>query len=77
MRGVRVNCVCPSIVDTPMSRTDMGRDNGFSDVRYPVQTPEEVAALVLFLASPASRPVNGTHLLSDFAMSAKSAFPMD
>ncbi|MFJ9900650.1 SDR family NAD(P)-dependent oxidoreductase [Streptomyces sp. NPDC091280] len=75
--GIRVNCVCPSVVDTPMSRTDMGRADGFSGVGYPVQTSSEVARLVLFLASPASRPVNGTHLLSDFAMSAKSAFPMD
>lgn len=76
-QAIRVNCVCPSIVDTPMSRADMDLAQGFAGVGYPVQTPAEVAALVAFLASPASRPVNGTHLLSDFAMSAQSAFPMD
>ncbi|MEZ0109516.1 NAD(P)-dependent dehydrogenase (short-subunit alcohol dehydrogenase family) [Catenulispora sp. EB89] len=75
--GIRVNCVCPSIVDTPMSRADMGLAAGFDGVGYPVQSPDEVAALVLFLASPVSRPVNGAHLLSDFGMAAKSGFPMD
>ncbi|MBS2552375.1 SDR family oxidoreductase [Catenulispora sp. NL8] len=75
--GIRVNCVCPSIVDTPMSRADMGCEDGFDGVGYPVQAAAEVAALVVFLASPVARPVNGTHLLSDFGMAAKSGFPMD
>ncbi|GAA2014666.1 glucose 1-dehydrogenase [Catenulispora yoronensis] len=75
--GVRVNCVCPSIVDTPMSRADMGMGEGFEGVGYPVQSADEVAALVVFLASPVARAVNGTQLLSDFGMAARSGFPMD
>lgn len=38
--GVRVNCVCPSIADTAMSRTDLGVEvAGFSEKSYPVRTP--------------------------------------
>jgi hypothetical protein len=50
---------------------------GFDGVGYPAQNPDEVAALVLFLASPVSRPVNGAHLLSDFGMGEKFEFLMD
>ncbi|MDL9980207.1 SDR family NAD(P)-dependent oxidoreductase [Microbacterium sp. ASV49] len=72
--GIRVNAVCPSIVDTPMSRGDLGID-GFADVAYPVQTADEVAAQLVFLASPVSRPVNGTSLVTDFGYTARSNFP--
>jgi len=60
-----------------MSRADMERPDGFAAVDYPVQSPDQVAAQVVFLASPVSAPVNGTYLLSDHAMSARSGFPMD
>ena len=74
--GVRVNCVCPSIVDTPMSRADLGLgDRGFADAAFPVQTADEVARHVLYLASPASRPINGQAVVSDFGYLARSSFP--
>lgn len=73
--GIRVTAVCPSIVDTPMSRGDLGLDGGFSDQPYPVQTADEVAAQIAFLASPLARAVNGTALLSDFGYTARSSFP--
>src|SRR5699024_6620219 len=72
---VRVNTVCPSIVDTPMSRGDLGLAEGFGHAEYPVQTPQEVATHVLYLSSARSRPVNGTALVSDFGYLARSAFP--
>lgn len=72
--GIRVNAVCPSIVDTPMSRGDLGLD-GFADAGYPVQTADEVAAQLVFLASPVARPVDGTCLVSDFGYTARSSFP--
>ncbi|WP_439380126.1 SDR family NAD(P)-dependent oxidoreductase [Amycolatopsis lexingtonensis] len=71
--GIRVNCVCPSVVDTPMARADLGAV--LDDPVFPVQSAADVARQVLFLASPASRPVNGQALLADFGMSARSAFP--
>lgn len=72
--GIRVNCVCPSIVDTPMSRGDLG-DAAFVDPGYPVQAPDDVARHVAYLCSPASGPVNGTSLVSDFGYLARSSFP--
>lgn len=72
--GIRVNAVAPSVVDTPMSRSDLGAE-AFSDASFPVQSADEVAAHVAYLVSPRSRAVNGTVLLSDFGYSARSGFP--
>jgi NAD(P)-dependent dehydrogenase (short-subunit alcohol dehydrogenase family) len=71
--GVRVNCVCPSVVDTPMARGDLGEV--LDDPAFPVQAPEEVAWQVLHLASARSRAVNGQAVLADFGVSARSGFP--
>lgn len=71
---VRVTAVSPSIVDTPMSRGDLG-DEAFAVPSFPVQTAEEIAAHVVYLASPCARAVNGSGILSDFGYSARSGFP--
>lgn len=72
--GVRVNTVAPSIVDTAMSRGDLGAE-AFVDPSFAVQTPEDVASHVLYLVSPRSRAINGTTIVSDFGYSARSGFP--
>lgn len=71
---VRVTTVSPSIVDTAMSRGDLG-DDAFAAPAFPVQTADEVAAHVAYLVSPRARAVNGTGILSDFGYSARSGFP--
>ncbi|MBN6038867.1 SDR family NAD(P)-dependent oxidoreductase [Amycolatopsis sp. 195334CR] len=71
--GVRVNCVCPSVVDTPMARADLGAV--LDAPEFPVQAASEVAHQVLFLASSLSRTVNGQAVLADFGVSARSGFP--
>lgn len=49
--GVRVNCICPGIIETPFLH---GRDPKIYEDRIPlgrVGTPDDVAKVVLFLAS--------------------------
>lgn len=53
--GIRVNAVSPGSVDTPMlRRVAPSIEAGI--------TPEEMAELVVFLASPRSRAINGQNL---------------
>jgi len=53
-KGVTVNAVLPSIIDTPTNRKDMP-DADFSQW---VQ-PEAIADVIVFLASPAARAITG------------------
>lgn len=54
-RGVRVNCISPGSVDTPMWAEASGGAPAS-------MTAEEVAEAILFLASHRSRPMNGQNL---------------
>lgn len=57
--GVRVNCICPGIILTPILH---GRDPKIYEERIPmgrVGTPEDVAKVALFLVSEDSQYVTG------------------
>jgi NAD(P)-dependent dehydrogenase (short-subunit alcohol dehydrogenase family) len=73
--GIRVNCVCPSIVDTPMSRGDLDLPDGFAGQDFPVIDPTEVARHCAYLAAPLSAAVNGAALVADHGFLARSGFP--
>ncbi|WP_176597913.1 SDR family NAD(P)-dependent oxidoreductase [Sphingobium sp. 15-1] len=68
-KGVRVNAICPGLVDTPLTRERFGV--GFDEkatMANPMQRaalPEEIAAAVLWLCSDASSFVNGVALPID------------
>ena len=71
--GIRVNCICPGITDTPMLREHMGlgvegeRNIGKRLARVPlgkILTPEDVARAVLYLVSDDSALITGiTHVI--------------
>ena len=67
--GIRVNAISPGYVDTPMNSVIFGIDelrDGFAAGHATgLQTPEEIADLVVFLASDLSRSLTGAVLNCD------------
>jgi NAD(P)-dependent dehydrogenase (short-subunit alcohol dehydrogenase family) len=79
-RGVRVNCICPGTVETPMVRRNLEKTADPDGLRREflqrrltpyLGTPEEIAEAALFLALPENRYVTGTILSVDGGASAK------
>lgn len=69
--GIRVNCICPGFIDTPMFRSVMGGMGPIAD-KYRARhklgrfgRPEEIAAAALFLASDDASFVTGHPLVVD------------
>jgi NAD(P)-dependent dehydrogenase (short-subunit alcohol dehydrogenase family) len=72
--NIRVNCVCPGDIDTPMLRSEcvqLGEDaqsfmrEAANRPLARIGTPEDVANAVLFLASPMSSWITGAALVVD------------
>ncbi|HSO95745.1 MAG TPA: SDR family NAD(P)-dependent oxidoreductase [Acidimicrobiia bacterium] len=79
--GVRVNCLCPGLIDTPL--TEILHDPGLATVRARfvewhtlgrAGRPEEVAAAALFLASDDASFVHGEALTVDGGLTAGRRF---
>ena len=79
--GVRVNCLCPGLIDTPL--TEILHDPGLAKVRERfvdwhtlgrAGRPEEVAAAALFLASDDASFVHGEALTVDGGLTAGRRF---
>ncbi len=83
--GVRVNAICPGLIETGMTRAmferararDRGDRIGQVNATARYGQPEEIAAMALFLASDAASYVNGQALPVDGGLSASHpwAFP--
>jgi NAD(P)-dependent dehydrogenase (short-subunit alcohol dehydrogenase family) len=69
-KGIRVNCVCPGFIDTPLNRA-LATEEEFETYereRIPLRRrgrPEEVASAYLFLASDDASFVHGAALVVD------------
>ena len=55
--NINVNCILPSIIDTPRNRADMPKADFSTWV-----TPDAMAEIVMFLASPAADPIHGASI---------------
>jgi len=69
--GIRVNCVCPAGVDTPLMRgwaatmenpEEVLRGQAAMHLTNRMATPDEIASAILFLASPAAAFITGIAL---------------
>jgi NAD(P)-dependent dehydrogenase (short-subunit alcohol dehydrogenase family) len=63
--GVRVNCVAPGAVDTPMLWSNPNIASGVEPAPKEIGRPEDVAAVICFLAAAESAFVNGATLVAD------------
>ncbi|EFO78966.1 short-chain dehydrogenase/reductase SDR [Oscillochloris trichoides DG-6] len=79
--GIRVNCVCPGMIDTPMLRAAARHERRANPdellqtwaARQPLGrlgSPEEIADLILFLASPRASFITGSVYTADGGLSA-------
>ncbi len=71
--NVRVNCIAPAAIMTPMMRQSNPEDSTFDEERFlklrtPLRrygTPEEIAKVALFLASEEASYLNGAIIVAD------------
>ncbi len=79
-RGIRVNCVCPGAIDTPLLRPSLSIP-GFAEATtaaIPMRRlgrPEEMANVVLFLASDLASYVTGAAVVADGGLTAQTGLP--
>jgi len=64
-KKIRINCVAPGAVDTPMLWNNPNIKSGVEKVEGAIGKPEDIAEAVCFLASPAARFITGTTLVVD------------
>ena len=62
---LRINCVAPGAVNTPMLWNNPNVKSGVEKVQGAVGKPEDIAAAICFLASREARFITGTNLTVD------------
>lgn len=66
-KKIRVNCVAPGAVNTPMLWNNPNVKSGKEKPGGAIGEPADIAAAICFLASDAARFINGTTLVADGA----------
>lgn len=62
---LRINCVAPGSVDTPMLWNNPNVKSGAEKIEGAIGKPEELAAAICFMASDEASYINGTTLVVD------------
>lgn len=64
-RKIRINCVAPGSVDTPMLWNDPNVKSGAEKIEGAIGQSADLAAAICFLAAPEARFITGTTLIAD------------
>lgn len=64
-RKIRVNCVAPGAVETPLLRSNPNVESGAEKITGAIGKPEDIAAAICFLAAQEANFINGTTLVVD------------
>jgi len=64
-KKIRINCVAPGAVDTPMLWNNPNVKSGVEQVKGSIGKPEDIAAAICFLAADEARFITGTTLIVD------------
>lgn len=62
---IRINCVAPGAVNTPMLWNNPNIKSGAEKIEGAVGEPDDIAAAICFLAAPEARFITGTTLVVD------------
>jgi NAD(P)-dependent dehydrogenase (short-subunit alcohol dehydrogenase family) len=62
---LRINCVAPGAVDTPMLWSNPNVKSGKEKIEGAVGKPEEIAEAICFLASDEASFISGTTVVAD------------
>jgi meso-butanediol dehydrogenase/(S,S)-butanediol dehydrogenase/diacetyl reductase len=79
--NIRCNCICPGAIDTPLLQRSLTTIQGFADETIAaipmgrLGKPEEMANVVLFLASDLASYVTGAAFVADGGLTAKTGIP--